>query len=136
MNRRIRFGVVMMLVGVLAGVAADRIVIARQQQGLTRTILQRADIPTSTAYEAVMALAELAPGASSGKHRHPGFEMGYVLEGSLVVHHAGRPDVTLKAGDSLKHDAVHDVTNPGKVPAKAIGIYIIEKGKPIAEPAK
>ena len=130
-----RLTVVVGLLGVIAGMGIDRVIVA-QQAAVRRTELQRADVPRNAGYEAVMAIAELPAGATSGKHRHPGFELGYVLEGTLVVEHEGRPIATLKAGDSLKHDGVHDVRNAGKTTAKALGVYIIEKGKPIAEPVK
>lgn len=134
MNKTSRFILVGVL-GVAAGIGVDRALIA-QQPGMQRTILQRQDVPAGAAYEAVLGISELAPGATSGKHRHPGFEMGYVLEGSLKIEQENGPVLTLKAGDSLKNTSVHTATNTGKVPAKVLAVYVIEKGKPIAEPVK
>jgi quercetin dioxygenase-like cupin family protein len=51
--------------------------------------------------EVVQARVELAPGVAFGKHRHPGEEIVYVLEGSLEYQLEGQPPVTLKAGDVL-----------------------------------
>jgi quercetin dioxygenase-like cupin family protein len=117
----------------LAGVLLDRAVLA-QQGALKRTILLRTDDPGCGAYEAVLGIAELPPGSSSGKHRHPGVEIGYVLEGSIVLEHEGRPTATLKTGDSVKNDGVHSATNSGSQTAKVLAVYIVEKGKPVAEP--
>lgn len=88
--------------------------------------------------EAVQVLAEFAPGAAAGKHTHPGEELGYVLEGTLVLEVQGQPAVTLKAGDSFFVPAgvVHDGKNTGKGPAKVLATYVVEKGKPIATPVK
>ena len=37
--------------------------------------------PGSSTHEAVMGVAEIAPGAPSERHRHRGIEIGDVLEG-------------------------------------------------------
>src|SRR5262245_3469874 len=108
------------LLGIAAGMAIgavlDRAAFAQQPaNGIKRTVLQRADEPGAPNYEAVMAIAEIAPGASSGRHRHPGIELAYVLEGSLVVEREGQAPQTLKAGDALKNEAaVHNAKNIGK----------------------
>src|SRR5689334_16203023 len=106
-NRRaIAVAAALVAIGAAVGVAADRVAFAQQpNNGIKRTILQRADEPGASNYEAVMAIAEIAPGASSGRHRHPGIELAYVLQGSLVVEREGQQPVTLKAGDALKNEA-------------------------------
>jgi quercetin dioxygenase-like cupin family protein len=119
-----------------AGVGAtmDRLAFA-QQPGIKRTILLRADEPGSQTHEAVMGVAEIAPGAMAGKHRHPGIEIGYILEGSVTLEHEGEPAKQLKAGDAFKNEpGVHNARNTGTVPVKILAIYLVEKGKPIAEP--
>ena len=82
-----------------------------------------------------MGIAEIAPGAMAGKHRHPGIEIGYVLEGSVTLEHEGEPPRVLKAGDSFNNGAgVHNAKNSGTTPVKILAVYLVEKGKPIAEP--
>ena len=121
--------------GVAIGAGADRLALA-QQPGIKRTILLRTDDPASATYEAVMGVAEIAPGAMAGKHRHPGIEIGYVLEGSVTLEHEGEPARLLKAGDSFKNvPGVHNARNTGTTPVKILAIYLVEKGKPLAEPA-
>ena len=73
-------------------------------------MLQTIDNPASDRHQAVLGIAELAPGASSGKHRHYGVELAYVLEGTVVVEHDGRPTATLKAGDTLIADEFQEAT--------------------------
>ena len=126
-----------LVLGCALGVGMDRIANA-QQSGITRTVLQRVDVPDSKTHEAVMATATLAPGASAGRHMHHGVEIGYVLEGTVVLEHQGRGPVTKKAGEFFQNDvaAAHDARNTGTVPAKILAIYVVEKGKPLAEPAK
>ena len=52
--------------------------------GFTRTQLQDRDLSIKGRH-AVMARSEFQPGAESGRHFHPGEEMGYVLEGTLEL---------------------------------------------------
>ena len=108
-----------------------------QQPGFSRTILQKADI-SAPGREAVQITADFDAGAATGKHTHPGEEVGYVLEGPFVVAVEGKPPLTLKAGDHFFVPAgtVHEGRNAGSGKAKVLVTYIVEKGKPLATPAK
>src|SRR5947208_511369 len=88
--------------GLVLGVSVDRTVLA-QQAGIKRTVLLTTDEPGSATHEAIMAIAEVPLGGTSGKHRHAGVEIGYVLEGSLLLEHDGKADVALKPGDSFRN---------------------------------
>ncbi len=124
----------LVLVGALIGVAADRIAFA-QQPGIKRTELLRSEVPGDPAYEAVMAVAEIAPGAMAGRHRHNGIELGYVLQGTIDLEHEGEPNRVLKPGEAFKNaEGVHNAKNMGKEPVKILAIYIVEKGKPLSVP--
>ncbi|MBQ9503608.1 MAG: cupin domain-containing protein [Lachnospiraceae bacterium] len=39
-------------------------------------------------------------GAKGDMHSHPHEQIGYIIEGSLVFHEAGKEDVTLNTGDT------------------------------------
>ena len=136
LNRNAVFVAGVMLAGVGVGIAVDRTAFAHQPQpGIKRTILQRADEPGAPNYEAVMAIAEIPPGQSSGKHRHPGIELAYILEGSMTLEHNGSAPTTVKAGDAIMNKAeVHNATNTGTKPVKILAVYLVEKGKPMSEP--
>lgn len=103
--------------------------------GIKRTPLQKVEFPEG--YTTVTGLAEIAAGASSGRHTHPGIETGYVLEGNTVLSIDGQPELILKAGESyqIPAGAVHDAKADGG-PVKVLGIYVVERGKPLATPAK
>ena len=109
---------------------------AAQQTGFKRTVLQQADLSVS-GREAVTAVAELQPGVSAGRHSHPGEEIGYVLEGTVLVEQEGKSPATLKAGQTflIAAGAVHNATNKGQGTARILATYIVEKGKPLATPA-
>lgn len=104
--------------------------------GIKRTPLQSIDFPEG--YKTVTGLAEVAPGHASGMHTHPGIETGYVLDGEVLMIVEGQPDRRLKAGDSfvIPPGAKHDVRSVGTVPAKAISVFVVDKSKPLASPAK
>jgi quercetin dioxygenase-like cupin family protein len=106
-----------------------------QQAGLKRTPLQKLDFPEG--YNTVTVMAELAVGASAGRHTHPGAETGYVLDGEAEFAVEGQPSFRMKPGDSyaIPAGAVHDAKTIGDKPFKFIGIYIVDKTKPLATPA-
>ncbi|MEK9284221.1 MULTISPECIES: cupin domain-containing protein [unclassified Bradyrhizobium] len=106
-----------------------------QQSGIKRTPLQKIDFPEG--YTTVTAVAEVPPGGAAGRHTHPGIETGYVLEGEADLVIEGQPDKHLKAGDSYQIPAgvVHDAKTHGDKSLKVLGIYIVDKTKPLATPA-
>ncbi len=93
-----------------------------QQPGFSRTMLQKGDLSVA-GREAVQVRAEFDPGVAAGKHTHPGEELGYILEGTLVLEIEGKPPVTLSAGDYFFVPAgiVHDGRNIGSGKAKVLG---------------
>lgn len=121
-------------VGIALGALGDRILHA-QQQSVKRTELLRADLEGMAGKEGIVYVAELAPGASAGKHFHPGPEFAYVLEGSLIFEGQGKPPVTLKRGEVLHNPSkeVHDAKNASTTAsAKVLVVLIGEKGQPLA----
>ena len=106
-----------------------------QQAGFKRTVLQQADI-SAPGREVITAVGEFQPGASPGRHTHPGEEVSYVLEGSVELEIAGKPNVTVRAGEAfiIPAGVVHNATNKGTSIAKIVATYIVEKGKPLATP--
>lgn len=107
-----------------------------QQGGIKRTPLQKVEFPDG--YVTVTGLAELPPGAAAGRHTHPGIETGYVLEGELNLEIDGQPAKLLKPGDSyqIPAGAVHDAKVHGDKSMKVLGVYVVDKTKPLASPAK
>jgi quercetin dioxygenase-like cupin family protein len=123
----------------LAAIAAAGLVagVWAQQPAFKRTVLQQADISVS-GREAVTAVAEFQPGAAAGRHTHPGEEIGYVLDGQLLLEQDGKPAVTLRAGQTflIPPGTIHNATNSGSTTARVVATYLVEKGKPLATPAK
>ena len=111
--------------------------VGAQTPAFKRTVLQQADISVP-GREVVTAVAEFQPGATPGRHTHAGEEVGYVIDGTISLEQEGKPAVTLKAGQSFLIPAgtIHNATNTGSGVAKILATYIVEKGKPLATPAK
>jgi len=109
---------------------------AAQAPGIKRTLLQRIDIGNNM--EVILGIAEIAPGGAVGRHTHFGVETGYALAGQSSLEVEGEPPKLLSAGDSYVIPAgkVHDAKVVGDVPAKVLAVYVVEKGKPLATPAK
>ncbi|QPF76443.1 cupin domain-containing protein [Roseateles sp. DAIF2] len=106
-----------------------------QAPGLTRQLVGRAEV-SAPGREAVVARVEVAPGAKAGRHTHPGDEISYVLEGEATLLIDGQAPRTVKAGESFVIPAgvVHDAHNDTAAPIKLVGVYVVEKGKPLATP--
>jgi quercetin dioxygenase-like cupin family protein len=111
-------------------------VMMAQAPALTRTIVTKADVSVPNR-EAVIARVEVAPGGIAGWHTHPGDEISYVTEGEATVMIAGQPPRKVSAGQGFVIPAgiVHNAKNEGSVAVKLVGVYVVEKGKPLASPA-
>jgi quercetin dioxygenase-like cupin family protein len=106
------------------------------QDGITRTDVQTGDLSVP-GREVVQQMVEIQPGAVVAKHTHPGEEAGVLLSGTLLFEQAGKPAVTLNAGQGflVRAGTAHGVKNTGSGPAKLLATYIVEKGKPLRTPA-
>jgi quercetin dioxygenase-like cupin family protein len=123
-------------VGIAAGWTAATVLEA-QPTGIKRTLLMKKELAGIEGREVYLGTAEIAPGASAGRHFHDGHEIGYVLEGTAHFEVEGQAPVELKPGDHYHVEAGkrHDARNTGTGPAKVLAIYLIEKGKPLVVPA-
>jgi quercetin dioxygenase-like cupin family protein len=118
--------------------AAFAVTAAAQGTGIKRTVLQRQDVTGAEPKECVFATADIEPGATVGKHWHPGFEVAYLAQGELELLVDGEPPRQLKPGDSYRIEArrPHDARNTGSTPARVVVSYVVEKGQPLATPVK
>jgi|SRR5690348_502081 len=109
---------------------------AQEPPPIKRIPLQKFDVP-GTSSETVVGIAEIAPNVLIGRHTHPGPESGYLLEGDMVLMVDGQPPKPLKAGESyqIPSGAIHDAKS-GAGGAKVLAVYVVQKGQPLASPAK
>ena len=105
-----------------------------QLPGIRRVDLQRHDL-SAPGREVVQNRVDIDPGAPVVRHRHPGEEIIYVLDGTLEYQVEGTPPRRVKAGEGLTVPAerVHPVKNVGTDTAAELATYVVEKGKPLLE---
>src|SRR5438874_13497603 len=120
----------------LAFAALSAGVLLSQNSGIQRIVVHKADVSVP-GREAVIARVEVAPQARAGRHTHPGDEISYVMEGEGEILIDGQAPRKVKAGDGfvIPAGAKHDAHNTGTQPLKLVGVYVVEKGKPLATPA-
>jgi quercetin dioxygenase-like cupin family protein len=112
------------------------VAVVAQAPALTRTLVTKADVSVPNR-EAVIARVEIAAGGVAGWHTHPGDEISYVSDGEVTVMVAGQAPRKVSAGEGfvIPAGAVHNARNDGAAPTKLVGVYVVEKGKPLATPA-
>jgi len=131
----------LVLVAVLASALVSR-GLAKQTAapaagGVQRILITKADVSVP-GREADAMRAEIAPGASTGRHTHPGDEIDYVLQGQIQITFDGQPPHQLKPGDAIiiPMGTIHNAVNMGSTMAVISAVFVVEKGKPLATPAK
>ncbi|HEY4291884.1 cupin domain-containing protein [Luteibacter sp.] len=88
--------------------------------------------------EITMISVDYPPGAIEHMHRHDAHAMLYVIEGNIVMGVKGKPEQTLKAGDTFYEglDDIHTVgRNASKTePARFVVFILKDKNKPLVIP--
>ena len=109
---------------------------AQQNPAIQRKPLLQQD-STIAGYQATMNIVEIPAGVSEIRHTHPGPLTVYVLEGTLILEHEGRPTTTYNTGEAVLIEAgkIHRGINSGTVPLKLLANLTSEKGKPASSPA-
>ena len=105
-------------------------VLNAQQERLRRAELLKTELGLMEGKEANLVLVEFEPGAAVAKHFHPGDELVYILEGSVILEVDGQPAITLKAGDTFHQPPkqVHSGQNASTTdPVKLLVIWIVDK---------
>ena len=129
---------VTLAVGIAVGAIGARVLSATQGP-VTRTVLLETDLAGMEGKEGFVILAEIAPGAATGKHSHPAHEFAYVLEGEGLLEVEGRQPVSLKPGVAIHQPPgqVHNGKNASTTAVlKILAVYIAEKTQPLTAPVK
>ena len=79
--------------------------------------------------EVIQNRVDISPDAPLFRHRHPGEEVIYVLEGSLEYQIDGQPPKRVSAGEGLvvPAETIDAVRNVGSGNAAELATYIVEK---------
>jgi quercetin dioxygenase-like cupin family protein len=99
----------------------------------TRTQLQRLPSPIA-GWEIVQTLAEIPEGMASGRHSHPGPEVGYIVRGDVAMEFDDRPPLALHAGDPflIPPGIVHNARNVGTMTTRMLSTYVVDDTQPLA----
>jgi quercetin dioxygenase-like cupin family protein len=119
----------------IAGSAATAAEAQSAAMSIKRTILQRTDGPVP-GYETLVVSVDIEPNAIVARHTHPGVEAGYVIEGEAALTIDGQPTRTLSVGQTFHMpNGVPHWQKAGDKGLRAVAVYVVEKGKPLASPA-
>ena len=126
------------VLGLLASLALAAAPLVAQQEGIRteRLLQQGVTYPApDQAGEVTVLRITLAPGARTGRHRHPFPPTAYVLEGRLDVTIDGGETRHYRAGDAfVETRATHEGSNPGSTPTVLLAIFPTAKGVPLTVP--
>ena len=108
-----------------------------QSVGVSSKPLLRTTVSGDSVKESVILSIEFAPGATTGRHTHPGDEYAVVLQGTLELRIEGQDARRVTAGEAYHNPqgVVHETRNVGDSVAKTVATFIVEKGKPRTVPA-
>jgi quercetin dioxygenase-like cupin family protein len=92
-------------------------------------------------WEVTVSIVDYAPGRVGAAHKHPGFVLAYVLEGSVIAKISGQGDEkTYKTGEMFYEQpgAVHEVSKNASatVPARLLAMVFHPKGATLTTPVQ
>ena len=102
------------------------------QAAFKRTELQRFPSP-APGWEIAQTLVEIPEGVASGRHNHPGPEVGYIVRGDVAMEFDDRPTVTLRTGDPfhILPGVIHNAHNIGTVTTKMLSTFVFDETQPL-----
>ncbi|KUF18690.1 MULTISPECIES: cupin domain-containing protein [Streptomyces] len=100
--------------------------------GVTRTLLQEHPSPAK-GWKAVQTLVQIPRHKESGRHSHPGIEVGYIIRGDVLMEFDDRPPLRLRTGDPffIPTGAIHNARNVGRVTTMMLSTYTVDETKPL-----
>lgn len=109
-----------------------------QAPGVSAKPLLRTTVSGDEGKESIILAIEIAPGATTGRHTHPGDEYATVLEGTLELRLEGQEPRRVTAGQAYHNPrgVIHETRNVGDGTARTVATFIVDKGKPMNVPAQ
>ncbi|MET9291071.1 cupin domain-containing protein [Streptomyces sp. NPDC003077] len=100
--------------------------------GVTRVELQRNPSPAK-GWLTVQTVVEIPRHKESGRHSHPGVEVGYIVRGDVLMEFDDGPAQRLRTGDPffIPSHAVHNARNVGTVKTMMLSTYVVDETKPL-----
>ncbi|HSY00360.1 MAG TPA: cupin domain-containing protein [Streptomyces sp.] len=100
--------------------------------GVTRTLLQENPSPAK-GWKTVQTLVEIPRRRESGRHSHPGVEVGYIVRGDVLMEFDDGSTLRLCTGDPffIPSGTIHNARNIGKVTTMMLSTYVVDETKPL-----
>jgi len=100
------------------------------------------DLPNLTMddWEVTVSYVDYAPGRVGAAHRHPGFVLAYVLEGSVIAKISGQGEEKTYSSGQMFYEqpgATHEVSKNASQtqPARLLAMIFAKKGSTLTTPA-
>lgn len=93
---------------------------------------QKITYPLTDKAEVTAMTVDLAAGAETGWHKHPGPVYAYVISGNLAVDIEGDKHLSFGPGEAIIEvvNTLHNGKNNGQEPVKLAVFYLGEEGRP------
>ncbi|MDL5206071.1 cupin domain-containing protein [Streptomyces sp. ALI-76-A] len=100
--------------------------------GVTRTLLQDNPSPAK-GWKTVQTLVEIPRRKESGRHSHPGVEVGYIVRGDVSMEFDDGTTLRLRTGDPffIPSDTIHNARNIGRTTTMMLSTYVVDETKPL-----
>jgi acetyl esterase len=131
-----------MMLNPLAGTRATRAAVAQAvavlDEALSPTTFRRTELQHVAASVPgrliVQGLAEIPAGTASGRHSHPGEEVGYIVRGDVAMEFDDGPTLTLHTGDPflIPPGTIHNARNIGTVTTRMLSTYLVPEDEAVA----
>jgi hypothetical protein len=138
----LRAGVALLLISISVGCGSARdrpaSVAARPVAAtISRTLLERYELPQMRGWENRLYLVEYGPGVAAPVHHHPVRGLGYVLSGSFESAFGSEPSALVHAGQAFveRENQAHTLfRNPDPVnPLRFVISFVVRTGAPVVE---
>ncbi|MEU6440797.1 cupin domain-containing protein [Streptomyces sp. NPDC047046] len=117
----------------MAALGATAAPAAATGEDVTRVLLQEHPSP-APGWDTAQTLVEIPRAEASGRHSHPGVEIGYLVRGEVRMEFDDhRPPLHLRTGDPffIPIGVIHNAVNTGRETTMMLSTYVVEKGKPL-----
>ena len=106
---------------------------ALAQEGVTRTVINRADLPGAPSTEVISSILEVQPGATVPRHFHNGIEAGHTIEGGMIQRPGKDPQMMATGAPiwnlpGIFHGGFKVV---GPKALKLYTVHVVDKSKPL-----
>ncbi|GAB3606583.1 cupin domain-containing protein [Conyzicola nivalis] len=103
-----------------------------QKHDFKRTLLQKSAAPVD-GWLIEQTLVEIPEGVASGRHTHPGPEVGYIIQGDVSMEFDDGEPLELHAGSPflIPPGVVHNAVNVGTLTTKMLSTYFIVGTEPL-----